>query len=152
MQGDVTPVKCSSSTATGPAYSLVFREIYMNSGTQPPELARHIAAASNAHPVPSLRSAHARSSLHPERHDPHRFYSTIPCIENRRCAPRGQRSPQVPAAEAKRNARDPSWYAMRARLGPSACAAVSRARVISAPLPCRSLGLSPVSCHRQQRP
>src|SRR5712672_3069369 len=83
-------------------------------------LARQIAAAPRAHPAPTLRSAHAPSSLHPERHYPHRSYSTIPCIENRRCAPRGQRSPQVPAAEAKRNARDPPWYAMRARLGPSA--------------------------------
>src|SRR5262249_16221891 len=50
----------------------------------PPALARHIAAAPRAHPAPTLRSAHAPSSFHPERHYPRRSYSTIPCTENKR--------------------------------------------------------------------
>ena len=90
----------------GPAYNLVFREICTNPRTPPSALARHIAAAPRAHPAPTLRSALAPSSLHPERHDPHRSRSTIPCTENRRCAPRGQQNPQVPAVEAKRNAQN----------------------------------------------
>src|SRR5204862_5528514 len=36
---------CTHRTeATAPAYNLVFREIYMNSDSQPPVLARYIAA------------------------------------------------------------------------------------------------------------
>jgi hypothetical protein len=61
-------------------------------------------------------------------------------------------NPQVPAVEAKRIALDSSSYAMRAGLRSGACAAVSRARAISAPPPCRSLGPSPASCRGQQRP
>ena len=107
---------------TDPAYNLVFHEICTNPCARTPAPGRHIAVAPPAHPAPTLRDAHEPLSLHPERHDPRRSYSTIPCIENTRCAPRGQQNPPVPGAGAQRNARDSSSYAVRARLRPSACA------------------------------
>ena len=107
---------------TDPAYNLVFHEICTNPCARTPAPGRHIAVAPPAHPAPTLRDAHEPLSLHPERHDPRRSYSTIPCIENTRCAPRGQQNPPVPGVEAQRNPRDSSSYAVRARLRPSACA------------------------------
>jgi hypothetical protein len=85
---------CTHRTAAiGPAYSLVFREICTNRRTQSPALARHKASASRVHPAPTLRGAHAPSSLHPEKHDPCRCCSTILCTENRRCGRREQQKP-----------------------------------------------------------